>query len=143
MTYMEHLEDSIRSFSPLKPLTKEEVDWLEGETANLIVSYPTVPCNDCKYCMPCPYGIDIPGIFTHYNKCVNKGNVPESKEAENYEEARRIYLISYNRSIPTLRQADHCIDCRQCNPHCPQNIDIPQQLARINEFVEKLKQRKA
>ena len=140
MTYMEHLEDNIRSFSPLKPLTKEEVDWLEGETANLIVSYPTVPCNDCKYCMPCPYGIDIPGIFTHYNKCVNKGNVPESKEAENYEEARRIYLISYNRSIPTLRQADHCIDCRQCNPHCPQNIDIPQQLARINEFVEKLKQ---
>lgn len=140
MTYMEHLEDNIRSFSPLKPLTEEEVEWLEGETANLIASYPTIPCNDCKYCMPCPYGIDIPGIFTHYNKCVNQGNVPESKEAENYAEARKIYLTSYNRAIPTLRQANHCIDCRQCNSHCPQNIDIPKVLQRIDKFVEQLKQ---
>lgn len=140
MTYMEHLEDNLRSYSPLKPLTNEEVEWLEGETANLIASYPTIPCNDCKYCMPCPYGIDIPGIFTHYNKCVNKGDVPESREAKNYEEARKRYLVSYNRAIPTLRQADHCIDCRQCNPHCPQNIDIPNVLQRIDKFVENLKQ---
>lgn len=141
MTYMEHLEDNIRSYSPLKPLTDEEVDWLEGETATLIKSYPTIPCNDCKYCMPCPYGIDIPGIFMHYNKCVNKGSVPESLEAENYEEARRRYLVSYNRAVPTLRQADHCIDCRQCNPHCPQSIDIPKELQRIDSFVERLRTR--
>ena len=71
MTYMEHLEDNLRSFSPLIPLTEEEQHWLETEVANLYHSYPTIPCNDCKYCMPCPYGIDIPGIFVHYNKCVN------------------------------------------------------------------------
>lgn len=140
MTFMEHLEDNLRSFCPLTPLSEEDVDWLEGETASLINSYPTVPCNDCKYCMPCPYGIDIPGIFMHYNKCVNKGNVPESKEAKNYAKARKIYLTTYNESIPTLRQADHCIDCRQCNSHCPQNIDIPKTLQRIDEFIEKLKQ---
>lgn len=140
MTYMEHLEDNIRTFSPLKELTKEEIDWLEGETATLINSYPTIPCNDCKYCMPCPYGIDIPGIFVHYNKCVNKGDVPESAEAKNYAELRRKYLIGYNRAIPTLRQADHCIDCGACKSHCPQNIDIPKALKRINDFVENLKQ---
>ena len=142
MTYMEHLEDNIRSYAPLEPLTQEEQEWLEGETANLIKGYPTIDCNDCKYCMPCPYGLDIPAIFTHYNKCVNKGQVPESQQAKNYQEARRAFLVGYDRSVPRLRQANHCIQCRACVPHCPQQIDIPAQLQRIDEFVEKLKQDK-
>ena len=142
MTYMEHLEDNIRSYAPLEPLTQEEQEWLEGETASLIKSYPTIDCNDCKYCMPCPYGLDIPAIFIHYNKCVNKGQVPESQQAKNYQEARRAFLVGYDRSVPRLRQANHCIQCRACVPHCPQQIDIPAQLQRIDEFVEALKQNK-
>ncbi len=140
MTYMEHLEDNVRTYSPLEPLTEEEQKWLEGETAALIKSYPTIDCNDCKYCMPCPYGLDIPGIFVHYNKCVNKGNVPESQQAENYQQARRAFLVGYDRAVPRLRQADHCTACRECVSHCPQNIDIPRELRRVDEFVEKLKQ---
>ncbi len=140
MTYMEHLEDNLRTYSPLEPMTEEEQQWLEGETATLIKSYPTIDCNDCKYCMPCPYGLDIPGIFVHYNKCVNKGNVPESQQAKNYQEARRAFLIGYDRSVPRLRQANHCIQCRECVSHCPQQIDIPRELQRVDEFVEKLKQ---
>lgn len=140
MTYMEHLEDNLRTYSPLKVLSKDDIEWLEGDTAKLIASYPTIPCNDCKYCMPCPYGIDIPGIFVYYNKCVNKGNVPEGKEAEDYYKMRRRFLVGYNRAVPTLRQADHCIDCRQCNSHCPQKIDIPKTLDKISKFVEDLKQ---
>ena len=140
MTYMEHLEDNLRTYAPLQPLTDEDVDWLEGETANLLISYPTIPCNDCKYCMPCPYGLDIPGIFVHYNKCVNKGQVPESQQAKNYQEARRAFLVGYDRAVPKLRQANHCISCGACKPHCPQNIDIPATLTRVDEFVEKLKQ---
>ncbi len=140
MTYMEHLEDNIRSFSPLVPIPESEQEWLETEIAHLYYSYPTIPCNDCKYCMPCPYGIDIPAIFTHYNKCVNKGDVPESMEAPNYQQARKRFLVGYDRSVPKLRQASHCIDCRQCNPHCPQRIDIPKELHRIDTFVEQLKQ---
>ena len=140
MTYMEHLEDNLRTYAPLEPLTEEEQNWLEGETANLIKSYPTIDCNDCNYCMPCPYGLNIPAIFVHYNKCVNKGNVPESQQAKNYEEARRAFLIGYDRSVPKLRQASHCIECRECVSHCPQQIDIPREMQRIDEFVEKLKQ---
>ena len=139
MTYMEHLEDNIRSFSPLEPLTTEDVDWLEGETANLIVQYPTIPCNDCKYCMPCPYGLDIPAIFVHYNKCINKGYVPESREAKNYKQARQAFLVGYDRSVPKLRQANHCVGCQMCVKHCPQNIRIPAELRKIDQFVEKLK----
>jgi predicted aldo/keto reductase-like oxidoreductase len=139
MTYMEHLQDNIRTYSPLVPLTDDDKDYLE-ETAQLIIQYPTVPCNDCKYCMPCPYGIDIPAVLLHYNKCVNEGNVPKSKGDGNYKDARRAFLVGYDRSVPKLRQASHCIGCGQCIPACPQKIDIPKDLQRIDQFVEKLKQ---
>lgn len=139
MTYMEHLQDNLRSYCPLQPLTDDELDYLY-ETANLMVQYPTIACNDCKYCMPCPYGIDIPAILLHYNKCVNQGNVPESKQSPNYRSARQAFLVGYDRSVPKLRQASHCIGCNQCSPHCPQNINIPKQLHRIDNFVEQLKQ---
>lgn len=138
MTYMEHLQDNLRTYSPLNVLTDDDKAYLE-ETAQLMLKYPTVPCNDCKYCMPCPYGIDIPSILVHYNKCVNQGNVPESAQEENYRKARRAFLVGYDRSVPRLRQADHCIGCRQCVAHCPQNINIPRELHRIDDFVEHLK----
>ena len=138
MTYMEHLQDNLLTYSPLVPLNEQDYVFLE-ETAQLMLQYPTIPCNDCKYCMPCPYGIDIPGVLLHYNKCVNEGNVSRSSQDDNYKKARRAFLIGYDRSVPRLRQADHCIGCAQCNEHCPQSIDIPAEMQRINNFVEQLK----
>ena len=90
--------------------------------------------------MPCPYGIDIPGILLHYNKCVNEGNVPKDSQDPNYYAARRAYLVSYNRTVEKLRQADHCTGCGQCNEHCPQRINIPREIERIDKFIEQLKQ---
>ena len=139
MTYMEHLQDNIRTYAPLVPLSEEEQEFLY-ETGELIKQYPTIPCNDCKYCMPCPYGLDIPAILVHYNKCVNEGNIPKSQQDENYREARRAFLVGYDRSVPKLRQANHCIGCNKCSSHCPQRINIPRELRRIDEYVEKLKQ---
>ena len=139
MTYMEHLLDNLHSFCPLQPLTQQEISFLY-DTADLMMQYPTIPCNDCKYCMPCPYGLDIPGVLLHYNKCVNEGNVPENQQAENYRQARRAFLVGYDRSVPRLRQADHCTGCNQCVHHCPQGIDIPKEMQRIDRFVEHLKQ---
>ena len=139
MTYMEHLQDNLRTYSPLDELTDDDKEFLE-QTAQLMLRYPTIPCNDCKYCMPCPYGLDIPAILLHYNKCVNEGNVATSSQDENYRRARRAFLVGYDRSVPKLRQASHCIGCNQCVPHCPQNIRIPQELHRIDRFAEHLKQ---
>ena len=138
MTYMEHLQDNVGTYSPLKPLTEDELAFLE-ETAELMQKYPTVPCNDCKYCMPCPYGIDIPAILLHYNKCVNEGEIATSTQDENYRKARRAYLVSYDRAIPKLRQAARCIGCNQCMSHCPQNINIPRELHKIDRYIENLK----
>ena len=139
MTRMEHLQDNLHSYSPLKPLTDEEFAFLQ-ETARLMMQFDTIPCNDCKYCMPCPYGIDIPAVLLHYNKCLNEGNIASSQQDANYREARRAFLIGYDRSVPKLRQANHCIGCNQCSPHCPQSINIPAEMRRIDEYVEKLKQ---
>jgi len=139
MTYMEHLQDNIITYSSFKPLTDDDKAMLE-ETAEMILKYPTVPCTGCNYCMPCPYGLDIPGIFAHYNRCLNEGNVPKSSQDENYSKARNIFLVGYDRSVPRLRQANHCVGCSKCVEHCPQSIKIPKEMERIDQFVEQLKQ---
>ncbi len=139
MPYMEHLQENVQTFSPLVPLKQEDMDFLES-TAQKLLRYPTIPCNDCKYCMPCPYGIDIPAILLHFNKCINEGSMPLTTQHPAYKAARRAFLIGYDRSVPKLRQADHCIGCGKCTPLCPQRINVPKQMQRINRFVEDLKQ---
>lgn len=148
MTYLEHLRDNLHSFSPLVPLTEEENDFLEKVADNLS-RYPLVHCTGCQYCMPCPYGIDIPENFKHYNKCVNEGFIATkpsdeseegfSDEMKAYRKARRAYLVSLDRSLDKTRQPNRCIGCGQCVSHCPQHIQIPKELHRIDAIIEKLK----
>lgn len=138
MTYMEHLQDNLATFSPLEPCSRKEFTLLE-EVATSLKKYPLVPCNACDYCMPCPYGIDIPGILTHYNSCVTEGVMGSGPGEDGYRRARRKYLLSYGRLVERERQADHCIGCGICNRYCPQGIDIPRELRRIDSYVESLK----
>ncbi len=53
MTYQEHLEDNLRTYSPLEPCTEEELELLE-DTAQRYLKYPVINCTDCQYCMPSP-----------------------------------------------------------------------------------------
>jgi predicted aldo/keto reductase-like oxidoreductase len=139
MSAMEPLEENCRTFSDFHPLTDEELAFME-EMAVLMQEYPLVDCTDCQYCMPCPWGIDIPGIFRHYNAAITDGTFAASRDQKDYSRLKRAFLVRYDRSIPTLRQADHCISCGECLSHCPQSIPIPRELQRINRYVEKLKQ---
>ena len=139
MVYMEHLQENIRTFSPLEPITEQENKALEEVTERMLHS-DFVPCTECQYCMPCPYGLDIPGTFAHYNRCVNDELVAKSSQDANYREARRAFLVGYDRKVPKLRQAGHCIGCDKCVPKCPQGIKIPEQMRKIDQYVEQLKQ---
>ncbi len=139
MTYMEHLQDNLRTFCPFRPLNEEEASML-SDIADVYVHFPIVPCTHCEYCMPCPYGLDIPGVFAHYNKCLNEGRVVENPQSPEYKEARRAFLVGYDRAVSPLRQANHCIACGRCLSSCPQSIDIPKEMQRIDSFVENLKQ---
>ena len=138
MTYMENLRENIRTYAPLEPISKEENDFLM-EVAQDIYNLNTIPCNVCNYCMPCPYGIDIPANFVHYNKMIQEGNIPREKQHPEYRKHRRNFLIGYDRTVPRLRQASHCIGCGECLTHCPQRIDIPRELHKIDVMVENLK----
>lgn len=130
MTYREHLEENCAVYSPLKPLTEKELQTLE-EAAVAFLADKTIPCNVCNYCMPCPYGVDIPGIFTLYNEALS-GAEPDWRK----------FLQDYRKNIPYLRQANHCIGCGVCQMHCPQTIAIPDQMRKIDELAESLKMKK-
>lgn len=138
MTYMEHLQDNVRTYAPFKPLSDDEMQMIY-DLAHEYVAFPLIPCTGCQYCMPCPYGIDIPTNFSHYNKCLKEGAVKDDANDPEYRRMRRKYLVSYAEELERERQADHCIGCNQCISHCPQKINIPQELQRIDHYVEKLR----
>ncbi|MBQ3098878.1 MAG: 4Fe-4S dicluster domain-containing protein [Kiritimatiellae bacterium] len=104
-----------------------------GFFARLMDSGPALPtdgifCSVCGYCMPCPYGVDIPGIFSLYNDAV------DAKDS-----CGRKFLKTYEETIPYLRQANHCIECGICLSQCPMSVDIPKEMRRIDELVESFK----
>ena len=140
MSAMEHVEDNVRTHCPCEPLTDEEMTLLD-RVADEFAHFPAVPCTACQYCMPCPYGLDIPGIFAFYNKSLGEGNIASegTVEQKEYRRARKAFLTQYDKSIARLRQADHCIGCGECLAHCPQSIPIPQKMRMIEDYTNNLK----
>ena len=138
MTYMEHLKENVQTYSSLDPVTDDEEAFLQQVAMEVLLN-DTVPCTDCKYCMPCPYGVDIPAIFAQYNRCINDDNVPRDARTPRYAEARKRFLIGLDRAIPRQRQADRCIFCGECISHCPQGIKIPARLKEIDEYTTRLR----
>ena len=141
MTYMEHIKENIRTYSPFEPLTDKEKSILEQVT-EIMVDAEFIQCTTCQYCMPCPYGLDIPEIFDYYNRCVNAGRILKSSTDENYRRARREFLIGYDRNVEKIRQAAHCTGCKLCDPKCTQGLKISEEMRRVDNYVELLKQKK-
>jgi predicted aldo/keto reductase-like oxidoreductase len=138
MTYMNHLQENLKTYSPLDPCTSSELTLLDS-VAKEFCSYPMIPCTGCRYCMPCPFGLDIPGNFAYYNKCVNDGTMPVDPNASNYKELVRKFLDGYNKAVKPEQQAMNCKTCNQCLSKCPQRIKIPTQMKRITKMVENFK----
>ena len=138
MNRMEHLEENIKTFSPLDPCTEQE-NKLLAEIADQMAGFPTIPCTTCAYCMPCPYGVDIPGNFAYYNQAVNDHVLPlPDKEAANYAECKQQFVDGYKKALPDDSQwASRCQDCEVCLSKCPQQIRIPNQMARIVETLRR------
>jgi len=139
MMFKEHMEDNITTYSPLEPLSDAERKMLLEDVSQIALENRNINCTKCQYCMPCPYGIDIPEVFAHYNRSMNEGNYPDDRQSPDYKRARRAFLVGLDRSVSPIRQASRCINCKLCISSCPQRIDIPAQMQRIDKFVEELR----
>ena len=129
MTFDEHISENIETFTRPKRCSESEFAALE-RAAQALLELKTIPCNTCNYCMPCPYGLDIPTILTFRNRILSE---KKPMSAANI-------LRLYREAIPEeLRRADHCTGCGRCSPHCPQTIDIPRELAEIDAWIDTLK----
>lgn len=140
MTYLEHLQNNVRTFAPLKPCTEKDILVLEKAVA-AFASGENIPCTTCGYCMPCPYGVDIPTIFLNHNHCLDDEQVPREERDPEYDSARRAYLVNLARRVPQSQDAAHCTGCGKCVKLCPQFIDIPGEMARLGKFAEDLRLR--
>ena len=83
-----------------------------------------VNCTGCRYCMPCPKGVDIPGIFSCYNHMYSENKLSGRKE--------------YLQTIALRREpadVSLCIECGKCEKHCPQTIPIRQKLKEANKAL--------
>ena len=118
---MEHVEDNVRTHSPAVPLADDEMRLLE-RVADEFAHFPAVPCTACRYCMPCPVGVEIPRIFGIYNQYKVSGN--------------KWQFNSHYNGIPEDSRADSCVNCGRCMKHCPQKIKIPDMLKQIAQEVK-------
>ncbi len=129
MTRMEHIEENVATFSPLKPLSADETAAL-ARAADAYLACNVVPCTSCRYCMPCPYGLDIPRLLAFRNQYLTKKTGLDA----------RALLKAYARAVPEqLRRAEHCTGCGRCRAHCPQQIDIPKEIGAIDAVMDALK----
>ncbi|MBR3345654.1 MAG: aldo/keto reductase [Solobacterium sp.] len=86
-----------------------------------------VGCTGCRYCMPCPKGVDIPGIFRCYNAMYT-----ESKREGRFQFAQTVGLTKE----PAF--ATQCIQCGKCEQHCPQSLPIREKLKEADKALRPL-----
>lgn len=137
MNRMDHVMENIATFSPLEACTASENELL-ARIADQMAGFPTIGCTTCAYCMPCPYGVDIPGNFAFYNSAVTKGLLPLPETmAPDYAERQQVYVAAYREAVAEVSRANRCQDCGECLSKCPQQIRIPNQMSRLVELTRK------
>lgn len=123
MSNMEQVRDNVDTMTRFEPLTDREREVID-EALEAYRKKDTVPCTGCRYCMDCPFGVDIPKMFSLYNHYVL------DRDGEDYLEAYE--------AQPESERADQCQACGACMEKCPQHIRIPDQMVTIRETVEKI-----
>ena len=128
MSNREQVEDNVATMTDFEPLTEADYKVID-EAVDLYKKKDTVPCTGCRYCMDCPFGVDIPKMFSIYNRYAVQ------KDEEDYWE-------EYS-AQPESERADQCQACGACMEQCPQHIRIPDKMAMIRELTEKFGQKYA
>lgn len=123
MSTMEQVEDNLKTFESFKPLTEKEKQVI-AEITDTLRSRVRNGCTGCRYCMPCPAGVDIPGNFRAWNTY---------HMYQNYNVARWAWEVE----LGEKQQAKNCIKCGKCEKACPQKLAIRQDLERAQADLDK------
>ncbi|MBQ4641919.1 MAG: aldo/keto reductase [Oscillospiraceae bacterium] len=126
MNTMEMVQDNLQTASSARvgEMGAREETMLRNVVA-AINAKMKVGCTGCGYCMPCPKGVDIPGTFAAYNRLAAEGWFAGVKEHFMCSAARKDSTAAYN-----------CIGCGKCESHCPQQIQIRQELKNASKALE-------
>lgn len=126
MNSMEMLEENIRTACEAREgMIGPEEHALLKEVLAAINRNLKVGCTGCRYCMPCPKGVDIPGTFTAYNDYYPGSRIQSLKE---------YFMCSYLRREKTGLTA--CVGCGLCETKCPQSIEIRKELKNAGKVLE-------
>ena len=123
MSTMEQVDDNLKTFGDFKPLSEKESTEIEDIVA-FIKGRVQNGCTGCRYCMPCPAGVDIPGNFRVWNTY---------HMYKNYNVVKRNWEMDMGES----RQAKCCIKCGKCEAACPQKLSIREDLERVQADLDK------
>lgn len=136
MSNMQQVVENIESAenSGINILTEEELQTI-SELRKAYKKLDVVPCTNCGYCLPCPNGVSIPGVFRILNEIAYWG-----------ERGRMRIAFFYDRMVKTPEElekknaegdefegaASLCIHCGECLDKCPQQINIPEIMEKAN-----------
>lgn len=125
MNSVEMVEENCRIASDATPghMTQEALD-LVANVKGIFKAREKVGCTGCRYCMPCPKGVDIPGNFYYYNMM--------SLESP-FSGRRGFFQVMALRNDPGFASA--CIGCGKCEKHCPQHLPIRQKLKEADKAL--------
>lgn len=125
MSTMEQVEDNLHTFGNFEPLTEKEAAMV-SQVAASIKKRTINGCTGCAYCMPCPFGVDIPKNFRIWNDFSMYGNKEKTKQA-------------FFQDLAPDSRADQCQKCGKCETVCPQSISIRKDLENASIELNSLK----
>ena len=126
MNSMDMLKENLRAAEECRPgeFTPEDFALLE-KVKGVLNARMKVGCTGCRYCMPCPHQVDIPGVFAAYNRLYSEGR---------FAALREYFMNTAMRKNST--GAGMCVQCGKCELHCPQQIPIREKLQEAKKALE-------
>ncbi len=121
MSTPEQVKDNLDTFENFVPLSRKEEETVEKVVETLYARIQN-GCTGCRYCMPCPAGVNIPANFKVWNT---------------YHMYQKYGVVQYRwESMDASAKPTNCVECGACEELCPQKITIREHLKRVQEDLD-------